>query len=293
MNGTWKIIVVAILTSFAAMTARADETITTAGSSTIRPIVDAAAKAFRAKHPGVNFVVGGGGSGHGVKAAGSGEVMLGQCSRFLKEQEMKDYPNLVPFKIGLDGVAVIVHKDNGLTKISKEQVQDIFTGKITNWKQVGGKDEPIVMIGKEEGRSTLELFLEYFALEAKEVTENGTKKMAHKKKGDADFSTKTAQIIGDNKEAIAAVSTKPNAIAYVSVGTAQEIMHKGGKIHLLDLDGVPATIANVANETYPFRRPLHVVTNGQPQGNLKNFIDFLLSAEGQDILESLEFVRIN
>lgn len=86
--------------------------------------------------------------------------------------------------------------------------------------------------------------------------------------------------------------TKPNAIAYVSVGTAEEVANKGAKIRLLDLDGVSATVANVANETYPFRRPLYVVTKGQPQGKLKDFVDFLLSPDGQKIVESLDFVKI-
>ena len=84
----------------------------------------------------------------------------------------------------------------------------------------------------------------------------------HKKKGDKAFGTITARLIGPNKEAIAQVSTKPNAIAYVSVGTAQEIARKGARIKLLELDGVAATITNVGNETYPLRRPLHVVTYG-------------------------------
>lgn len=293
MNRRWKIAVVAALALFACATAQAQETIATAGSSTIRPIVDVAARTFKAKNPDVSFIVGGGGSSHGVKAAGTGEVQLGQCSRFVKEQEMKDYPDLVPFKIGLDGVAVIVNGGNTLTAITKEQVQDIYTGKVTNWKDVGGKDVPIILITKEEGRSTLELFQEYFDLESKELEEGGKKVTVHKKKGDPEFSTVQAQIIGDNKEAIAAVTTKPDAIAYVSVGTAQEIAHKGANIRLLDLDGVPATVENVGNETYPFRRPLHVLTKGQPQGKLKEFVDFLLSEEGQKIVQSLEFIRVN
>ena len=151
-------------------------------------------------------------------------------------------------------------------------------GKITNWKQMGGKDTPIILVSKEEGRSTLELFLEYFGMESKEIAEGGVKMTVHKKKGDPEFSSVTAQIIGANKEAIAAVVTEPDAIAHVSVGTAEANVMKGGKIRLLSLDGVPATVANVANESYPFRRPLHVLTKGQPQGKVKEFIDFLLSA---------------
>lgn len=189
MKHTWKMIAVTILAVFSAVTARTEETITTAGSSTIRPIIDFAAKSFMAKHPEVKFVVGGGGSSHGVKGAGTGEVNLGQCSRSLKEEEMKEYPDLVAFKIGLDGVAVIVNKENSLTAISKEQVQDIYTGKVTNWKELGGKDAPITLVSKEEGRSTLELFQEYFGLESKEIEEGGAKMTVYRKKGAPEFST--------------------------------------------------------------------------------------------------------
>ncbi len=275
------------------LTTQAAEQITTAGSSTIRPIVNKASVAFKKTHPGVGFVVGGGGSSHGVKAVGTGEVMIGQASRYIKDKEMQKYPKLVPFMVGLDGIAMIVNKNNPLGSITKEQVQNIFTGRVTNWKDVGGNDAPIVLISKEEGRSTLELFLKYFGLEAKETGEGRNMKMVHKKKGDSAFGTAEAKLIGPNKEAIAAVSTKTNAIAYVSIGTAQEIAKKGGRLKLLDLDGVPATIQNVGNETYPLRRPLHVITNGDPQGTVKEFIDFILSDEGQKIVEALEFIKVS
>ena len=275
------------------LSAQAAEKITTAGSSTIRPIVDKASIAFKKTHPDVSFLVGGGGSSHGVKAVGTGEVMLGQASRFVKDKEMKQYPSLVPFKIGMDGIAVIVNKNNPVSAVTKEQVQDIYTGKITNWKDVGGNDAPITLVSKEEGRSTLELFVKYFALETKEIGEGRSMMMVHKKKGDTEFGSVQAQLIGPNKEAIAAVSTKVNAIAYVSVGTAQEIADKGGRLKLLTLDGVTASVENVGNETYPLRRPLHVVTKGDPQGTLKDFIDFLFSDEGQKIVESLDFIKVS
>lgn len=271
---------------------QAAEKITTAGSSTIRPIVDKASKAFKAIHPDVSFIIGGGGSSHGVKAVGTNEVNIGQASRFIKDKEMNEFPDLVPFKIGLDGIAVIVNKNNPLSAITKAQIQDVFTGKITNWKELGGNNQPIIVISKEEGRSTLELFLKYFKLEAKELGEGRNATMVHKTKDEKAFSTTRAMLIGPNKEAIANVITKPNAIAYVSIGTAQEIAAKGGRIKLLDLDGVKATVANVGNETYPLRRPLHVVTNGHPQGTVKEFIDYLQSDLGQAIVKTLEFIPI-
>jgi len=274
-------------------TAYGAEEITTAGSSTIFPIVNDAAIAFKKEHPDIAITVGGGGSSHGVKSVGNNEVNIGQASRNIKDEEMKNFPSLVPFKIGLDGIAIIVNADNPLNSITKKQVQDIYTGKILNWKDIGGKDSPITLISKEEGRSTLELFLEYFNLEAKEVKREEQTTMVHKIKGEAEFSKIEASLIGPNKDAIAKTITKPEAIAYVSIGTAQEISRKGAKIKLLDLDGVKASIENVGNETYPLRRPLHIITNGEPQGAIKEFVDFILGKQGQEIVKKHEFITIN
>ena len=176
---------------------------------------------------------------------------------------------------------------------------------IRDRKEIGGKDSPIILISKEEGRSTLDLFLKYFALEGKEVGEGKKKVMVHRKippkpAKDAKpptaepFSTVKAQLIGPNKEAIAALMTKPSAIAYVSVGTGQEMAAKTkGRIKLLDLDGVKATVANVASGKYPLRRPLNVMTKGKPTGLAKDFIDFLTGPEGQKIVSSQGFIPIS
>lgn len=266
----------------------AGEKITVAGSSTVRPIVEEAAKQFKQTHPDVSFVVGGGGSSHGVKMAGSEEVVLGMASRGLKDSEKQQWSDLVPITIGRDGIALIVNSKNPLNAITKQQVQDIYTGKITNWKELGGDDAPIALVSKEEGRSTLELFLKYFDLEGKESATS----MVHRVKGSEEYSTVEAKLIGPNREALAAASVKKNVIAYVSVGTAQEVAHKGGRVKLLDLDGVQATIENVARETYPLRRPLNIVTKGPADGVAKEFIDFLTNEQGQEIIRGLEFISL-
>jgi phosphate transport system substrate-binding protein len=276
-----------------------DQRITVAGSSTVRPIVQKASEAFCKANPQVKFIIGGGGSGHGVKSAGTSKVKLGMASRDLKDKETKQYKDLVPIKVGLDGIAVIINGKNPITKITRQQVQDIYTGKITNWKDVGGADTPILLISKEEGRSTLELFLKYFGLEGKEIAQGKRKVMVHRikppkgsKASDDGYSKVTATLIGPNRQALGYISTKPTAIAYVSVGTAQEVAAKGGRIKLLELDGVKATVANVASETYPLRRPLNVITKGPAEGDVKKFIDFILSDAGQKIVNGLEFVPL-
>jgi phosphate transport system substrate-binding protein len=296
----WAMVLVVVFVSTTSFGA-GDQRITVAGSSTVRPIVQKASDAFRKAHPAVKFIIGGGGSSHGVKSAATSKVSLGMASRNLKDKETKLYKDLVPVKVGLDGIAIIINGKNPITKITKKQIQDIYTGKITNWKDVGGSDAPIILISKEEGRSTLELFLKYFGLEGKEIHKPSGKGkvMVHRIKppkgsaaSDDGYTTVTSTLIGPNRQAIGYISTKPNAIAYVSVGTAQEIAAKGGRIKLLDLDGVKATVANVASETYPLRRPLNVVTKGPAAGDIKTFIEFLLSDAGQEIVKSLEFVPL-
>ncbi len=273
--------------------AQGGEQITVAGSSTIRPIVQKATAEFKKTHPDIKFVVGGGGSSHGVKSVATAQVIIGMASRNLKDKETAEWPDLVPTTIGRDGIALIVSSKNPISKITKQQVQDIYTGKITNWKELGGQDAPIALVSKEEGRSTLDLFLKYFDLEAEEVGEGKAAVMKHRVKGVDEYGQVTATLIGPNRAALAEIATKPRAIAYVSVGTAQEVAAKGGRIRLLELDGVPASVANVASQTYPLRRPLNVVTKGEATGAVKEFVDFLMRDEGQAIVAGLEFIPIN
>lgn len=292
MNKTIPIILCIISISFLPFTSsHADTKITTAGSTSIRSIVSVASHDFKKTNPEVFFRIDGGGSGYGVKAVGSGKIMIGQVSREIKEKELKEYPDLVLFKIGMDGVAIIVNHENPLKKITKEQIQDIYTGKITNWKELGGDDAPIILTSKEEGRSALEVFLNYFNLEAKEVVEGKKRTMVHKIKNSSTFGTAHAQQFGANNKTLAFVSTKPYALGYVSVGSAQKVAKHGGHIYLLELDGVAPTAENVGNETYPLRRPLYLVTNGEPQGTVKEFISFLMSEDGHQLVEKLEFIR--
>ena len=290
---TWKLLVAAGALVMASQVAHAAETITAGGSTTIQPILMEAAKKFMQTHPGVKFVVGGGGSSHGVKSAGGGQMQLGMASREIHAKEKAAYADLVTHKIAQDGVAVIVHKTNPLAKITKQQVQDIYSGKIANWKELGGKDAAIALIAKAEGHSTLELFLEYFGLEAKQSEEGGKKYLVHRKKGGDAFAPAKALTRDHNRENIASVALNPNAIGYVSVGTAQEVAEKGGAIKLLELDGVAPTVENVKNSTYPFRRPLYLVTKGEAKGMVKQFIDYISRGDGRKIVTSLDFVPVN
>jgi phosphate transport system substrate-binding protein len=258
------------------------------GASTVRPIVTVAARVY-GKARGIKIKVDEGGSSVGVKSIGEGTVDLGMASRYLKPEEKKKYPRLVPHLIGFDGVAMIVNAKNPLTAITKDQVQKIFTGKIVNWKELGGPDAAITLISKEEGRSTLDLFNDYFDMEVKTVNE----KIFYRVKGESQFATKAASIIGANSGALVKVGEDVGAIGYVSIGSAERAELKTGHLKRLQLDGVAPTRQTVRDKTYPILRPLTVLSAGEPSGAVKGFIDYLLSQPGQNIVKNLDYIPIS
>ncbi len=236
------------------------------GSSTVAPLVAEIGKRFESEHSGVRVDVQSGGSSRGISDARQSVADIGMVSRALKPEE-KD---LKAFSIARDGVTAILHKDNPVPSLNDKQVVDIYTGKVTNWKQVGGKDGVITVVNKAEGRSTLELFTQYFKLKNTDI--------------------KAQVVIGDNEQGIKTVAGNPNAIGYVSIGSAENSVANGESVKLLPVGGVPATTANVQNGTFPISRPLNLVTKTEPQGLAKEFINFAQSQQVSDIVKKQNFV---
>ncbi|BAZ10850.1 putative phosphate ABC transporter, phosphate-binding protein [Calothrix sp. NIES-4071] len=239
------------------------------GSSTVAPLAAEIGKRFESSHPGVRVDVQSGGSGRGITDARQGTADIGMVSRALKPEE-KD---LSAFSIARDGVTVILNKDNPVKSLSDKQIVDIYTGKITNWRSVGGKDGAITVVNKAEGRSTLELFTHYFKLKNTDV--------------------KAQVVIGENEQGIKTVAGNPNAIGYVSIGSAEHGANNGVAIKLVPVNGIAATTANVQNGTFPISRPLNLVTKTQPQGLAKEFIDFAESKQVNDIVQKQNFVLVS
>ncbi|RLG04501.1 MAG: hypothetical protein DRN54_00790, partial [Thaumarchaeota archaeon] len=129
-----------------------------AGSTTVTPIVEEAARRFSELYPGFRISVAAIGSGPGIKAVGGGEVDIGMASRDLKEEEFKRWPDLKPFKIAMDSIAIVVHPSNPVNELTLEQVAKIFAGEIRNWREVGGPDKPIHVITREKGSGTRDCF---------------------------------------------------------------------------------------------------------------------------------------
>ncbi len=230
------------------------------------PLVLEIARRYEKLHPGVLVDVQSGGSSKGVADAREGSTAFGMVSRSLYSNE-KD---LKPYLIGIDGVAMIAHKSNPVNGLSKAQIIDIYTGKIKNWKAVGGPDKPIVVINKAEGRSTLELFLHHFDLKASAV--------------------KAQAVIGENEQGIKMVSQNPNAIGYVSIGTSEAAVKNGVSIKLLKMDGIEPSTENVQNGTFPITRDLNLVVKGKPDSNVLKFIQYAQSSAVKDLVEGEYFV---
>jgi len=238
------------------------------GSSTIAPLMSDIAKRYEQLHPNLRIDVQAGGSSRGIADTRNGLANLGLVSRALKPSEQ----DLLAFTIARDGICMILNSANPIEQLSKEQMVAIYEGRLINWKQVDGKDAQIVKIHKAEGRSTLELFLKYFNLENKRI--------------------KPDVIIGDNQQAIKMVAGNPNAIGYVSIGSASFEAQRGVPIKLLPMNGHTASIENVLNNSFPLVRSLNVVSREEPIGVVKEFLEFAMSEKVKNVIEQHYFVAL-
>jgi phosphate transport system substrate-binding protein len=231
-------------------------TLTIAGSTSVQPFSEVLAEEFMAKHKGIQVNVQGGGSSQGVEAAVSGAADIGSASRDLEdEEEAKD---LIATPIAIDGVAIVVSKDNKVTGLTAEQIKNIYLGNIKNWKEVGGTDAAITVVTREDGSGTREAFSKGIMNEEDIIN---------------------SAIVQNSTGAVrTTVAGDKNAIGYVSMASVNS------EVKAVELDGVAATEDNVKNGTYKLQRPFIYITKGDPTGIAKEFIDFVLSDEGQKII---------
>lgn len=238
-------------------------TITEAGSTTVQPLAERLAEAFKARMPGVEVIIQGGGSSVGIASANSGAVDIGASSRELKPGE----PALVKFLLARDGIAIVSWSANTVTGLTREQVRDIFAGVISNWSQVGGADQPIYVMAREEGSGTRTAFEELVM-------------------GDA-LITASAVLLPFNGALRLSVASTPGSIGFISFGYVDP------SVRALDLDGIAASEANAADGSYPLVRPLYFLTKEPPTGLVRQFIDFCLSPEGQAIVAAEGYIAVS
>ncbi|TVP88500.1 MAG: phosphate ABC transporter substrate-binding protein [Pseudomonadaceae bacterium] len=243
--------------------------LTITGSSTVAPVISDIAKAYEQANPGVRIDVQTGGSSRGISDTRSGRADIGLVSRALHDTES----DLRAYSFARDGIAIITHASNPLEAISDQGIVDIFTGEITNWQQLNGPDRPITVVNKAEGRSTLELFLTYFAL--------------------GNSAIQPHVVIGDNQQGIKTIAGNPGAIGYVSIGTAEFEAAYGTPIKLIPLSSVTPTTAHVADGSFPLSRPLNLVTLGTAEGLAARFIRFAQSEAVHRLIDEHYFVALS
>jgi len=260
------------------------------GSDTMVNLAQKWAEVYMQSNPNISIQVTGGGSGTGIAALLNGTMDLANSSRELKDSEIETAKQKgitpVVYEVALDGIAVIVHPENKVDNLTVKQVSDIFSGKITNWKQLGGPDMMITLYGRENSSGTYEFFKEHVLGK----DESGKQ---------VDYSS-TTQVLQGTAALGEAVARDVKGIGYGGVGYFA--LRKDVKIlHIKKDDSSPAISPaengqvnyNVIwNGDYSIARYLYCFTNGEATGELKNYIDFILSPEGQKLVESMEYIPL-
>jgi len=232
------------------------------GSTSIQPFAELLAQEYEKRNPDQKVDVHGGGSTAGLKAVADGLAQIGMCSRSLTDEEAKQFTSVM---IARDGLAIVVNPANPVNGLTVEQIRSLFSGQIKNWKDVGGKDEPVRIVTREESSGTRESFVHLVM--AKE-------KIAR------------AALVQESSGAVKElVKGNPAAIGYISLGLV------GKELKALVVGGEAPTAANVLAGKYKLARPLLFVTQGPPTPKAKKFIDFVLLPESQKTLEAEGLIR--
>jgi phosphate transport system substrate-binding protein len=279
----WLFVLMAVTFATSAFAAKDKNSIQVKGSDTMVNLGQAWAEEFMEENTGDFVAVTGGGSGTGLSSLISGTCDIAMSSRNIKEKEiaLAKQKGINPYgiKVALDGLAVVVNPNNPLSKLTIDQLAGIFTGRISNWKEIGGKDGKIVILSREVNSGTHVYFKEHVL---RKNDPNSKEEFAP-----GALMLSSSQAIADE------VAGNPAAIGYYGMG----YISKKQKPLFLAKDEKSEyeapTIENVVNGKYPISRPLFVYTNGQLQGLVKKFVDFMLSKEGQDIVLATDFVPIN
>ena len=242
------------------------------GSTTVGPISKAFADFYKENHSGVNITISESGSGNGVKSLMNNACDIANMSRFMKPAEFKSCVDKgilpVAHVVAFDGLAVVVNPKNPVKALTVSQIADIYTGKISNWKQLGGEDAKIVVVSRDTNSGTYETFNELVLKKA--------------------AITKDAEYVGSNGQARTRVNTTKNAIAYVGLGFVDDTVKP------LSVEGILPTAKSVSTGKYPIARPLYMFTNGYPKmgSDVYNFVTLHLSKEGREIVSDLGYIPV-
>ena len=240
------------------------------GARTTEPLVRDIAERFARQNPQVKIKIKTTSSSEGLADTAEKKVDIGMISRALITSEKKEFND---FTIAREGVGIILHQDNPVDSLSHEDVLNIYTGRIDNWREFGGINQSIRVINKTQKNSTQELFLTYFQLDNAQIEANAVHE--------------------DNQQKIETVASNPDAIGYVSIGIAEYYIAHGVPIKLLPIEGVKATTATVQDGSFPLSRPLNLVPETKPSLLTQEFIEFAQSDKVHDLVKAQNFVPID
>ncbi len=240
------------------------ERVQIAGSTSVQPVAEKLAEEFGKTHPKVKINVVGGGSSLGISSVSQGITQIGTSSRNLTEKEKS---GLNIFIIGKEGIVVAVNTQNNINNLNKTQIRDIFSGKIKNWKEFGGSDLEIHVITREEGSGTRSAFQSL-------IMGKNTK-------------IRPDAIVQSSTESVKqAVRQDPGAIGFIS------LVSLSSDVKELKVDGITPSQETVFNGKYTLQTPFIFIVKGEPNGTVKEFIDFTLSPQGQEIVKSQKVVPV-
>ena len=261
----------AVALTFATIEARAEKLVIKGSDTLGAKLVPQLAEQFKAQHLGTTFDIAAEGSTTGIAAIIDGTAQIGMSSRRAKPAEMGAASakgvNMKPTIVAYDGIAVIVNSANSIKSLTKKQVEQIFTGEVTDWSGVGGSGGKISIYTRNTSSGTYSDF----------------KELAMKKRDYAGGSQKMA----GNEQIAAEVGKNPNGVGYVGLAYT-----KAGGVKVMPIDGVLPSVQSVHAKTYPYARPTFYYTNGEPTGLAKQFLDFTISGAGQKIVQQVGFVPI-
>jgi len=240
------------------------------GSTTVLPIAQKAAEVFMKKNPDVKVYVSGSGSGTGIKALIDGTTHIATSSREAKDKEIaagkEKNVTLTAHKVALDGIVPVVHPSMKIDNITMEQLRDIYNGKIKSWKELGGPDRPIAVVSRD--------------------TSSGTYEVWEEKVLKGDKVRPDALLVASNGQAVQTVAQNRYALGYIGIGYIDK------SVKVLKVNDKTASANSVRDGSWPVARPLFLYTNGNPSGVAAKFIDFILSKDGQKIVNEVKYVSI-
>jgi phosphate transport system substrate-binding protein len=264
--------------------------ITIGGATALQPVLQALTAEYTRRHPNVLFTISGGGSTLGEEMAMSRRVDLGASTLFPPEEPTARQRTLVRIPIGVDGLAIVVHSSNIVEGLTIEQLRGLYSGEILDWAEVGGEAGEVLLVSREDGSGS-RIFFEDEVMQGEPVSLTAV--VMPTSQDVVDYIAKTPNAIGyvsrglvmaQERAAPATSTPDPNIITEVVTPTLTQTPTPSVRVRVVALDGELPTLAALRARSYPLIQPLYLVSRGQTWGNVRQFVDFVLSPPGQNIV---------